>query len=190
MSTVFSINFRREAYLREQQKTRRRAFSLGLWVLYFGALAVVLGLYGLNFASLARRVRVVERQVQRLREHPAGDAWRPGRTEATEIERHLEDLRTWRDRLARLPQVLPPNARVRQLLFNPENVSGSSDVRLVIAGELRGGVGQDRVPQVMNIVNSLSRDSVFHASYPNIRLVSTRASSDGTAAEFTIECRR
>ena len=42
MNTIFSINFRREAFQRERARTRRRAVNLGLWVLYFGVLGVML----------------------------------------------------------------------------------------------------------------------------------------------------
>ena len=78
---------------------------------------------------------------------------------------------------------------MRSLEFNPDNVSGNADVKLVITGELRAGAGQDRVQQVMGFVNQLSRDSVFAAGYRNIRLVSTRALSEGDGAEFVVECR-
>lgn len=189
MNTIFAINFRREAFKREQARTRRRAAVLGLWVLYFGVFGILLGLYGLNTWALGQRVRIVERQVERLRQRPAGETWRPGQAESNAIAQHLRDPRQWRDRLARLPQVLPANARVRSLEFNPDNVSGNTDVKLVITGELRAGAGQDRVQQVMGFVNQLSRDSVFAAGYRNIRLVSTRALSEGDGAEFVVECR-
>ncbi len=189
MNTVFAINFRREAFQREQARARRRAAVLGLWVLYFGALGVVLGLYGLNTSALGQRVRIVERQIERLRQRPAGEAWRPGQAEASAIEQHLRDPRLWCDRLARLPLVLPANARVLSLELNPDNVSGNADVKLVITGELRAGAGQDRVQQVMGFVNRLSRDSVFAAGYRNVRLVSTRALAEGSGAEFVVECR-
>jgi hypothetical protein len=189
MNTVFAINFRREAFKREQAKTRRRAVVLGLWVLYFGGLGVVLGLYGLNVSALSQRVAIVEHQIQRLRQRPSGETWRPGQEEANAIARHLREPRQWRDRLARLPFVLPANARLRSVELNPDNVSGNTDVKLVITGELRAGAGQDRVQQVMGFVNQLSRDSVFAAGYHNIRLVSTRALSEGEGAEFVVECR-
>jgi hypothetical protein len=189
MTPVFAINFRREAFRREQAKTRRRAITLGLWVLYFGAMGVMLGLYGLNASALSQRVNLVERQIERLRQRPAGEAWRPGQEEARAIEQHLLAPRQWRDRLAHLPLVLPPNALVRALELNPENVSGNANVKLVISGELRAGAGQDRVQQVMGFVNRLSRDSVFAAGYHNVRLVSTRALAEGEGAEFVVECR-
>jgi hypothetical protein len=189
MNTVFAINFRREAFQREQAKTRRRAMVLGLWVLYFGALGIVVGLYALNTSTLGQRVAIVERQVERLRKRPAGETWRPGQAEALAITQHLRDPRQWRDRLTRLPQVLPPNALLRSLEFNPDNVSGNADVKLVITGELRAGAGQDRVQLVMGFVNQLSRDTVFASGYRNVRLVSTRALSEGNGAEFVVECR-
>ena len=188
MSTVFSINFRREAFQRERAKTRQRAVNLGLWVAYFGALGVLLGLYGLNLASLSHRISLVERQTERFRHTSTSGEWRPGRADASEVERHLRNTRAWRERLARLPQLLPPNARLSSLQFNPDNAGGSADPKLVIAGEIRSG-GDDRIQQVMSFVNTLSRDSVFAAGYHNVRLVTTRAASGTTGAEFVIECR-
>lgn len=189
MNTVFAINFRREAFQREQAKTRRRAMVLGLWVLYFGALGIALGLYGLNASALGQRVRIVERQVERLRQRPSGETWRPGQAESNAIAQHLRDPRNWRDRLARLPQVLPANARLRSLEFNPENVSGNSDVKLVITAELRGGSGEVRVQQVTSFVNLLSRDSVFAAGFANVVHVSTHALAEGDGHAFVVECR-
>jgi len=190
VNTVFTINFRREAYQREVAKARRRALHLGLWVLNFGALGVIIGLYGLNCASLANRTRMLERQVARLRRQPANAAeWRPGLLEANEVERHLRSPRAWRDRLSRLPVILPPNARVTSLQYNPDNLSGGGAAKFVITGELRTEAGRDRMQQVMSFVGALSRDSLFSAGYPNIRLVTTRASPSGDGAEFVVECR-
>ena len=190
MSAIFQINFRREAYQREVARTRARAIQLGLWLLYFGALGVVLGLYALNTATLARRGMEIAHQVARLRRHPATDMeWRPGRPEAHEVERHLVNPRLWRDRLARLPDVLPANARLRSIQFNPDNVSGAADVKLVLVGEMKGASGQERMAQVMSLVGTLSRDSAFSSAYRNVRLVTTRTTSDGDGAEFVLECR-
>jgi hypothetical protein len=189
MNIVFAINFRREAYQRELAKTRRRALQLGLWVLYFGGLGVVLGLYGLNSVSLAQRTARIERQAERMLRHPGAADWRPGRVEAVEIERHLRSTRQWRARLGRLPELLPVHARLQSLEFNPDNVSGAADVKLVIAGEIRGAGGQDRLQQVMALSRALSRDSVFAAGFHNVRLVTTRTSSGPDGAEFVIECR-
>lgn len=187
MTPTFTINFRRELFQRERAKVRRRAAALGLWLAYFGALAIVLGLYALNTASLARRTATLERQAERLRSQPLGGEWRPGRPEADVVERALLDGARWRDRLARLAQLLPGNARLTEVHFNPDNVSGAPP-RLVISGELRP-TGGDRMQQVLAFVGTLSRDSLFSAGYTNVRLVTTRASVSGAEAEFVIECR-
>ncbi len=189
MNTVFAINFRREAFLRERAKTRRRAAALGLWVLYFGALAVLFGLYGLNMASIRKRIAIVDRQVEEYRRTTSSGDWRPNRSDAAEIDRHLRNPRLWRDRLARLPQLLPPNARISTLQFNPENASGTSDLKLVIAGVMTSRAADDRIEQVMSFVNTLSRDPAFSAGFRHIRLVTTRAASGAEGAEFVIECR-
>lgn len=189
MTALFSINFRREAFLRERAKVRRRAGLLGLWLAYFGALAIVLGLYGLNAAVLAARARMIERQVVRLRAGSAAQhEWRPSSAELSEVGARLDEMRRWRDQLQRLPAILPAQARLVSLQYNPDQVSGG-DRKLVISGEYRVPPGRDRTTSVMAFVDALSRDSVFSKSYRNIRLVSSRASASGPDAEFVIECR-
>ncbi|MBI5168056.1 MAG: hypothetical protein HZA61_01070 [Candidatus Eisenbacteria bacterium] len=186
---VYAINFRREAFQQQLRRARERAVRLGLWVLYFGALGVVLGLYGLNCASLSERTSRIERQVARLRQQSAGDAnWRPKPEDVMRVSLYLRDPRLWQARLTRLPQLLPPNAKLTALQFNPDNVSGSADAKLMLTGELRAG-GGDRMQAVMEFVNTLARDSVFASGYSNVRLVTTRANASGDGAEFVVECR-
>ena len=180
MMPVYAINFRREAFQQQIRRARERAVRLGMWVLYFGALGIVLGLYGLNCASLSERTTRIERQVSRLRQQSAGDVLR--------VSTYLRDPKQWQLRLPRLPQLLPANARLTAVQFNPDNVSGSVEAKLVLTGELRAG-GQDRMQAVMEFVNTLSRDSVFAAGYTNVRLVTTRANASGDGAEFVVECR-
>lgn len=190
MSTVFTVNFRREAYQRELARARRRVFMLGMWLAYFGAIGVLVGLYGLNCVALQRRSGQFERQTTRLRALQATNAeWHPGPGDIGQVERCVRNPRTWRERLLHLPRVLPSNARITALAHNPENASGA-DGKLVISGQVRLAPGEDRVRSVMQFVTALSRDSVFAAAYPSIRLVSTRAgdASEGSA-EFVIECR-
>jgi hypothetical protein len=190
VNPLYTINFRREAYVREVAKTRRRALSLGLWVLYFGALGIVLGLSALHAVTLSQRVGYVERQVERMRHRPASDAdWRPGTAEAENVTRHLASPRVWRTRLSRLPQIMPDGARLRSLAYNPDNVSGAGDVKLVLTGEMHGAAGSGRLQEVMGFVNALSRDSVFAAGFRNVRLVTTRALASGDGTEFVVECR-
>lgn len=189
MNPTFAINFRREVFQRERAKARRRAARLGLWLAYFGALGVVLGLYALNAVSLARRTGALERQVEHLRRQPSGSEWRPGQAEADLVARSLRDTGRWRDRLARLAEMVPANARITDVQFNPENASGAAAPKLVLTGELRPSGGGDRMQQVLAFVGTLSRDSLFSAGYSNVRLVTTRASAAGEGAEFVIECR-
>ena len=190
MTALFTINFRREAYLQEVARRRHRVAALAVWVAYFGVLVVLLGLYGLNCASLARRVHLLEHQtVQVRRMNRSQVATRLGSTELALVERYASSTRRWRDRLARLGDVLPADAHLTSLTVNPQNLSdAASQNSLVISGELNGTSVQDRMQGVMKIVSSLRSDSLFRAGYGNIKLSSTRVTEDG-AAEFTIECR-
>ncbi len=191
MSALFSINFRREAYLKEIAKARRRVFAIGVWVAYFGVFAVVLGLYGLNCASLSRRAGLVERQTARMKgTQEAGAGWTFSSAELAQMESYALNPRQWRDRLTRLSELLPANARITTLEINPSNLSTRPGrEKLVITGYLRPERDEDRMQAVMEIVQTLHADSLFSRSYRNIRLASTRAlEGPQPTAEFQIEC--
>ena len=192
MSLVFNINFRREAYRQELARVRRRAVAVGSWVAYFGALAVVLGLYGLNCTSLAQRARLLEAQNARLHGvgGPAG-AWKPAPADLAQAERALASPRLWQVRLERLAQLLPAGARLTSLSANPDNLPGSAELdRLIFTGVFRPAPGQDRMQGIMALVSSLHSDSVFARQYRTIRLVESRIGGGADApAEFRIECR-
>lgn len=192
MSSLFTINFRREAYQREVAHARRRVVLLGAWLAYFGALAVVLGLYGLNCASLTRRSSQIERQAVRMRAlQKSHQDWTIGAAELTTAEQFHANPRRWRDKLARLAVLLPPNAIVHSIAVNPDNLQGAQDQKkLVLTGEIRVPAGQDRMRGVVQLVSALHADSLFASGYENIRLASSRVSEgNGTVAEFVIECR-
>jgi Tfp pilus assembly protein PilN len=192
VNPLFTINFRREAYLMEVARTRRRVVTLGVWVTYFGVLGLLLGLYGLNCASFSVRARQIERQAARLRgSQGASLEWNVQQTELAQVERFVLSPRRWHERLARLGMILPPNVRLTSLQANPQDLSSPAEQnRLVITGFLRPGPGQDRMQGVMRVVTTLRGDSVFTRSYRNIKLASTRISETPDApAEFVIECR-
>jgi len=191
MSPVFTINFRREVYRRELARARRRMVMLGVWVTYFGLLGVVLGLYGLNCASLTRRIRQIERQAAQARAAQSlATASKIDEAQLVEIQLVHGSAPRWRDRLARLAELLPPNVAVASVAVNPNNQPGADERNLlVIAGQLRGG-GGDRAAAVVELVSKLQGDSAFSAGYRNVRLISSRAATgEAPITEFTIECR-
>lgn len=192
MNTVFTVNFRREAYRLELARTRQRAVAVGIWVAYFGVLAVVLGLYGLNCASLTQRTHLLATQNARAQTHPdPAAAWQPGPAELAQVERSLANPRHWQTRLARLAAVLPADAMLTSVSANPDNQSGAADQeRLLIVGVLRPAPGQDRMQGIMALVAALHADSAFAAQYRTIRLVESRIGGGANAStEFRIECR-
>jgi hypothetical protein len=192
VSPVFTVNFRREAYRLELARTRRRAMAVGIWVAYFGVLAIVLGLYGLNCASLTQRAHLLAAQNSRVQTRPDSTAaWQPGPAELAQIERSLANPRHWQIRLARLATVLPGDALLTSVSTNPENQSGAADQeRLLIIGMLRPAPGQDRMQGIMALLAVLHADSLFSAQYRTIRLVESRIGGGADApAEFRIECR-
>ena len=193
MSPIFEINFRREAHRQELSHARGRVAELGTWVAYFGVLALVLGLYGLNCHSLAQRARSLEARNARLRTLQAPPAtWKPQPTELAQVEGVLANTRRWRSRLERLAAVLPANVRLASLVVNPDNLSAPAEQeRLVISGVLDPIAGQDRMQGIMQLVSTLHGDSLFAAQYRIIKLVESRTGGgSGAPAEFRIECRR
>jgi hypothetical protein len=190
MTPVFTINFRREAFLREQARTRRRLFTLGGWVTYFGILGLIVGLYGLNCASLARRVHQVERHMARLRAaQGTRQDWVVEPAQIVAVEQFQGNPRRWRDKLLRLTTLLPPNAVLVSVAGNPDNLNNPLDQnKLVIVGQLRSTPGQD-MQGVVLLASRMRSDSLFSRGFQNIRLVSSRALQGPGTTEFVIECR-
>jgi hypothetical protein len=188
---LFTINFRREAYQREVERTRRRVIMLGASLAYFGGLVVVLGLYGLNCASLTSRSARIERTAARMRaQQNSQREWTIGEPELAAVEKFQANPRRWRDRLARLATLLPPNAALTSVAVNPDNLPSPEDQnKLVITGQVRVPAGEDRMRSVVRIVNLLHSDPVFSAGYRNIQLASSRTNESGSVADFVIECR-
>ena len=189
MSTPFQINFRREAFRRERAEARRRAIGLGVWVTYFGALAVLLGLYALNWSELGARTKQLQRQIARQRvSSQVGADWSPPPAEAARAEDWVKDVGRWRDLLERLPRLLPEGARIRHFQFNPDGVSGG-ERKLLLAGALRDdGRGESRAG-VTGFVEVVARDPLFSSRFRSVRLISTRASSTRGESEFELECK-
>lgn len=188
MSPMFRINFRREAFRRQRAEARARATGLGIWLTYFGILALLLGLYGLNVASLATRTQQVERQVARLRLDPQqGQDWRPSPEDAAVSTPWVGDPGRWQALLTRLPDLLPAGSRLTAIEWNPEDITGG-DRRLVVTGVLRGASSEDPMGRVTDFVASVGRDSLFKSKFRSVRLLSTRA-HEGGEAEFKVECR-
>jgi hypothetical protein len=191
MNVVFEINFRRQAYQEEVSRARRRALAVGTWLAYFGVLAVVLGLYGLNLGSLLRRTRQLEVQNAHLvaRREPVA-AWRPGPSELRLAERALASPRTWQLRLTRLAELLPANAELTSLAVGAEGLPGSPNPeRLSIQGTLRPTGDEDGTQGVTRLLSALQRDSLFAAQYRSIQLVGSRREPTSGVTDFMIECR-
>jgi hypothetical protein len=192
LSPTFTINFRREIYQRELARGRSRVISLGAWLSYFGALAVIAGLYGLNFAAIQDRTRMMERLARSQHvNQPDQIDWARQPAEMALVERGFRDGSRWRRRLEHLAITLPPHARLESIEFNPGGVSGGRDWnRLVLSGTLKAEPNQDRMQRVADLVVTLQKDSLLAAHFQTIRLTSTRVTETaGTTADFVIECR-
>jgi len=190
VSTLFTINFRREAYRQEVARRQRRVIKLGAWVAYFGIFAILIGLYVLNGAALGRRAHLLERRTRMIRsQNETGIGSQLNPADLTLIESTAQSTRIWRDRLRRLGALLPPEARLTGLEVNPQNLSDDASRNvLVISGVTRTAPGQDRMQGVMRIVSALQSDSLFKAGYAGVRLTSTRITEDGRV-QFQMECR-
>jgi hypothetical protein len=191
VSPQFTINFRRESYRLQLARTRRRMLSVGIWLAYFGVLAIALGLYDLNCASLARRTQLLEAQNRRLGAAGHLASWKPVPAELAQAERALANPRRWQLRLARLAALLPPNVVLTSVATDPDNLSSGPDQeKLVVSGMLRPGSGQDPMEGVSTLVSALRADSLFASQYRSIQMVGTSVGAAGAPAEFRIECRR
>lgn len=190
MTAQFNINFRREAHQRELARARRRLVTLGVWVSYFGIVAVTMGLYGLNCMALSQRITQLERQTARVESNRGErEQWRIPPAEVGRIEDYAGNPRRWHDRLARLAILLPGDARLTSIASNPGNLAGGRAAdRLVITGQMRVRRPEERMAGVMSFASQLREDSVFAAHYPNVRVTSTKIVENGSMTEFVIEC--
>lgn len=192
MSPFFTINFRREVYARHMARARRRLLALGGWLLYFGVLGVMVGLYGLNCTALSRRLRLLERQTATLRQaQAAGSDWAVDAAQLAAVEHFHASPGRWRDKLARMAALLPANVVLVSIAVNPENLSTPLDRnKLVITGHLRASGSQDPLRGVVQLVSRLQRDTVFASGYQSIKLAQSRVTTgEHPATEFQIECR-
>lgn len=190
MTALFHINFRREAHQRELARARRRLLTLGVWVSYFGIVAVTMGLYGLNCAALSQRVLLLERNTARAAsDRGSREQWRIPSAELDRIESYAGNPRRWHDRLSRLAALVPSDVRLTTIATNPSNQTGGrADDRLVLTGQMRVQRAEERMAGVMAFAASLREDSLFAVHYPNVRVTSTRIIEGGNMTEFVIEC--
>jgi hypothetical protein len=92
---------------------------LGVGVAYVGALAVVVGLYGLNCTGLTRRVTQIEFQAAQLRKaQNTRQDWNVSSAELASVEHFRANPRWWRDKLVRLSILLLPNAIITSSAVN------------------------------------------------------------------------
>jgi len=184
----FTINFRREVYQRQQARARARVILIGVWVAYFGVMGLVLGLYGLNAATYARRTEQLERQAKRA-EQLKGTAvdWALSSDDINAITQRASSLSLHRSVLTRLGQLLPANVRLASLAWNAD-ISGSGGLKLVLTGALRPEAAQERMSAVVGLVSTLSADSIVHQAFKNVKLASTNSTEGTNAVEFVIEC--
>ena len=164
---------------------------LGVWVTYFGVLVVVLGLYGLNCASLTRRIHQIERQAARAREAQSlATTSKLDEAQLVEIETIHGSPARWRDRLTRLSALLPPNVAIVSVAVNPSNLPArtrtSSRSSAGCAGPpatTAGGGGRARVhaPRRLRLLGRLQQRPP--------RLEPRRRRATRRVTEFTIECR-
>lgn len=186
---LFTINFRREVYQREQARARARVIMLGIWVAYFGVMAVILGLYGLNAAAYARRTGMLERQAKRTQEQKGTAAeWTLAADDIGALTMRAQSLSLHRGVLVRVGQLLPANVRLSMLTWNGDNLSGNVARKLVLNGSLRPEGGQDRMRSVVGLVSTLSGDSTISSAFRNVKLASTTVAEGMDAIEFVIEC--
>ena len=191
MHAPFTINFRREVFRRERERSRRRLFALGGWVSYFGLLVVLIGLYGLNLQWVNNRAGTIQGQVDRMRKSTDAGAWQPTGRQVAEIEGRRLSAARWRQRLERLSTLLPSNATLTSIAVNPDNLQGAAEQNLfVISGaiRIRPGAGST-MGEVVELVSRLKSDSLFSRGFRTFRLASSEMVEGTSTVLFVVECR-
>jgi hypothetical protein len=191
MPPYFQINFRREAFKRERERSRRRLLATATWATYFGVMALLIGLYALNLQTVETRTNAIERQVREAQRDAAHQTqWKPGSTEADFVRAQRQSARLWSRRLDRLARLVPPNAALSSVAINPDNVPDASVKNLlVIQGTMRN-TGEGGMRSVVQFVSALSSDSVFSRGFSSIQLAQSQSTDKGPpAVQFTVECR-
>ena len=192
MHAPFTINFRREVFRRERERSRRRLFALGGWVSYFGFLVVLIGLYGLTCQWVNNRAAAIQSQVDRMRKSTEAGAWQPTASQVADIEGRRVSAARWRQRLERLSTLLPPEAILTSIAINPDNLPGAAEQNLfVISGSIRvrPGVGSS-MDEVVDLVSRLKSDSLFSRGFRTFRLASSeRVEGPPPTVRFVVECR-
>jgi hypothetical protein len=192
MPPYFQINFRREAFKRERERSRRRLLAIAAWATYFGVAALLIGLYVLNLQTVQMRADALEHQVSSARHDSTHSAaWQPGATEAEFVRAQRQSTRLLSRRLDRLARLLPPNAALTSVAENPNNLAdASAKSLLVITGTMRTSGGEGGMRSVVQMVSTLSSDSVFARGFSSIQLASSQAMEKGPPAiQFVVECR-
>jgi hypothetical protein len=189
---IFTINFRREMFEREMARSRRRVITLAGWLGYFGVFGLLVWSYVLNAQGMERRTRMILRQTDQFvasQNLPRKVPLDPG--QASAIERFHDSPRRWRDKLARLATLIPPNAALQSLGLNPAGSNQAADQnKLLITGSLRSAGADDPMRGVVQLVAALQADSAFSAGYKSIKLSQSHADANAKGTtEFTIECR-
>jgi hypothetical protein len=188
----FSINFRREVFRRERERSRARLFQLGGWVSYFGLMALLIGLYGLNCQWVTDHAHNVESQVDRMRKGAASGAWQPSASQVQDIQGKRENAARWRERLERLSALMPPQAILSSVAVNPNNLPGVADQNLFeITGNMkvRPGTGSS-MGEVVGLMSRLKADSVFARGFSSFKLASSEmVEGSPPTVRFTVQCR-
>lgn len=189
---VFTINFRREMFERELARSRSRIIHLAAWMGYFGVFGLVVWSYVLNLQGMDRHTKMILRQTDQFvaaQNLPRKVPLDP--SQASAIERFHDSPRRWRDKLARLATLVPPNASLKLVGLNPSGSNQSTDQnKLLITGLLRAEAGDDPMRGVVQLVAALQSDSSFSAGYQSIKLSQSHADANTKGStEFTIECR-
>lgn len=188
MSAHFAINFRREAYQRELARVRRRVTALGIWVSYFGVVAVITGLFVLNGIALQRRTKELESRIKQFEAARATlQPWNLPAGSLQQIEQFVRNPRLWQTRLVRLAALTPANVQITALEVNPNHLPGKEhENELVITGTMR----REGLQSIMAYVAALNGDRAFSTGYSTVKLLQSQAEGGaGSDATFTIECR-
>ena len=189
------INFNRPALLAAAQAAKRRTLLVSLATSYLVLLAV-LATYLCVLGVLTRQALVVAQTTlshSRTVENENASVLQVDPAFLEMMHQVSGPEKCWAPRLARLGQILPPNAWIVRLEAGTANstLGDGKRHRLSLNVSATTRTEEDKILFPVHFVQTLQQDSLFAAGYSDIHFASTRVltGTQATVVNFDVECR-
>jgi hypothetical protein len=189
------INFNRPALLAAAQAAKRRTILVSLAASYLVLLAV-LATYLCVLGFLTRQALVVAQTTlvhTRTVENENASVLQVDPAFLEMMHQVSGPDKCWVPRLARLGQLLPPNAWIVRLEGGSANstLGDGKRRRLSINVSATTRTEEDKILFPVHFVQTLQQDSLFATGYTDIHFASTRVltGTQATVVNFDVECK-